>query len=216
MGQTALGRRVVFVVDVSGSMSAVGSGESISRFDLLKKELIKAINQMPMNTQYQILFFSDYAWPHDQVDSRSADALAKYRWEIDPKDYKKAKIPAFRFIQATPFSLRDTADIIQRSDNPGGTNWGSGLLMALNASPKPDVIFFMTDGLRSDEQGWVDIVTAENKRRLPLTAIYTSAMQQPDAARELDDLAKRNGGRFTVVLGDGKIVKGEDFFKMKK
>lgn len=216
VGQTALGKRVVFVVDVSGSMSAIGTGESISRFDLLKKELIKSINQMPMNTQYQILYFSDFAWPHDQVDSRDANALTKYRWEIDPQNYKKVKLPTFRFIQATPFSLRETADIIQRSDNPGGTNWGSGLLMALNASPKPDVIFFMTDGLRSDEQGWVDIVTAENKRRLPMTAIYTSAMQQPDAAKELDDLARRNNGRFTVVLGDGKIVKGEDFFKMKR
>lgn len=216
VGQTALGKRVVFVVDVSGSMSAIGTGESISRFDLLKKELIKSINQMPMNTQYQILYFSDFAWPHDQVDSRDANALTKYRWEIDPQNYKKVKLPTFRFIQATPFSLRETADIIQRSDNPGGTNWGSGLLMALNASPKPDVIFFMTDGLRSDEQGWVDIVTAENKRRLPMSAIYTSAMQQPDAAKELDDLARRNNGRFTVVLGDGKIVKGEDFFKMKR
>ncbi|MGV3660007.1 MAG: hypothetical protein ACO1TE_07475, partial [Prosthecobacter sp.] len=216
VGQTALGKRVVFVVDVSGSMSAVGSGESISRFDLLKKELAKSVTQMPMNTQYQILFFSDFAWPHDQVDSRDVNALSKYRWDITPETYKKVKLPTFRFIQATPFSLRETADIIQRSDNPGGTNWGSGLLMALNANPKPDVIFFMTDGLRSDEQGWVDIVTAENKRRLPMTAIYTSAMQQPDAARELDDLARRNNGRFTVVLGDGKIVKGEDFFKMKK
>lgn len=216
VGQTALGKRVVFVVDVSGSMSAIGTGETISRFDLLKKELVKSINQMPMNTQYQILFFSDFAWPHDQVDSRDVNALTKYRWEIEPKNYKNVKLPTFRFIQATPFSLRETADIIQRSDNPGGTNWGSGLLMALNASPKPDVIFFMTDGLRSDEQGWVDIVTAENKRRLPMTAIYTSAMQQPDAAKELDDLARRNNGRFTVVLGDGKIVKGEDFFKMKR
>lgn len=216
VGQTALGKRVVFVVDVSGSMSAIGTGESISRFDLLKKELVKSINQMPMNTQYQILFFSDFAWPHDQVDSNNADALLKYGWSVTPEDYKKVKLPTFRFIQATPFSLRETAEIVQRSNNPGGTNWGSGLLMALNASPKPDVIFFMTDGLRSDEQGWVDIVTAENKRRLPMTAIYTSAMQQPDAARELDDLARRNNGRFTVVLGDGKIVKGEDFFKMKR
>lgn len=216
VGQTALGKRVVFVVDVSGSMSAIGSGETISRFDLLKKELVKSINQMPMNTQYQILFFSDFAWPHDQVDSRDVNALTKYRWEVEPKNYKNVKLPTFRFIQASPFSLRETTDIIQRSDNPGGTNWGSGLLMALNASPKPDVIFFMTDGLRSDEQGWVDIVTAENKRRLPMSAIYTSAMQQPDAAKELDDLARRNNGRFTVVLGDGKIVKGEDFFKMKR
>jgi hypothetical protein len=215
VGQTALGKRVVFVVDVSGSMSAISGGESISRFDLLKKELVKTLNQMPMGTQYQILFFSDFAWPHDQVDSRNVDALMKYKWEVDSKNYKRVKIPTFRYIPATPFSLPESVKIVQNSDNPGGTNWGSGLLMALNASPKPDVIFFMTDGLRSDEQGWVDIVTDENKRRLPVSAIYTSAMQEPDAARDLDALAKRNNGRFTVVLGDGKIVKGEDFLKGK-
>ncbi len=216
VGQTALGRRVVFVVDVSGSMSAIGKGETISRFDLLKKELVKSMTQMPMGTAYQVLFFSDFAWPHNEVDSRSAEALVKYRWEIDPKDYKRVKIPTFKYIQATPFSVQDSKKIIEASDNPGGTNWGAGLLMALSANPKPDVIFFMTDGNRSDEMGWIDIVTAENKRKLPMTAIYTSAMQQPDAAPELDTLAKRNNGKFTVVLGEGKVIKGEDFFKMKK
>lgn len=216
VGQTATGRRVVFVVDVSGSMSAIGTGETISRFALLKKELVKSMGQMPMGTAYQILFFSDFAWPHNEVDSRSSEALLKYRWEIDPKDYKRVKIPTFKYLQANPFSLQDSKKIIEASDNPGGTNWGSGLLMALNATPKPDVIFFMTDGNRSDEMGWIDIVTAENKRRLPMTAIYTSAMQQPDAAPELDTLAKRNNGKFTVVMGEGKVIKGEDFFKMKK
>lgn len=216
VGQTAMGRHVVFVVDVSGSMSAIAPGESISRFDLLKKELVKTMNQMPMGTSYQILYFSDFAWPHDQVDSRNSEALLKYKWEIDSKDYKKVKIPSFKYIQANPFSLRESTEIIQRSENPGGTNWGSGLLMALKGNPKPDVIFFMTDGLRSDEQGWVDVVTAENKSRLPVTAIYTSAMQEPDAAPELDSLARRNNGRFTIVLGDGKVVKGEDYFKGKR
>lgn len=215
VGQTAIGRRVVFVVDVSGSMSAIGQGEKISRFDLLKKELVKSISQIPQGTAYQVLFFSDFAWPHNEVDSRKSDALIKYRWEIEPKDYKKVKIPTFKFLQASPFTLQDSREIIERSDNPGGTNWGSGLLMALNASPKPDVIFFMTDGNRSDEMGWIDIVTAENKRRAPMTVIHTSAMQQPDAARELDDLARRNNGKFTVVMGEGKVIKGEDFFKMK-
>ena len=215
VGQTAVGRRVVFVVDVSGSMSAIGQGETISRFDLLKKELVKSMSQMPMGTAYQVLFFSDFAWPHNEVDSRNASAMAKYRWEIEPKDYKSVKIPTFKYLQASPFSLQDSKTIIQNSDNPGGTNWGSGLLMALNANPKPDVIFFMTDGNRSDEMGWIDIVTAENKRKLPMTAIYTSAMQQPDAARELDTLAKRNNGKFTVVMGEGKVIKGEDYFKMK-
>lgn len=215
VGQTAIGRRVVFVVDVSGSMSAIGQGEKISRFDLLKKELVKSISQIPPGTAYQVLFFSDFAWPHNEVDSRNSDALIKYRWEIEPKEYKKVKIPTFKYLQASPFSLQDSREIIERSDNPGGTNWGSGLLMALNASPKPDVIFFMTDGNQSDEMGWIDIVTTENKRRPPMTTIHTSAMQQPDAARELDDLARRNNGKFTVVMGEGKVIKGEDFFKMR-
>lgn len=215
VGQTAIGRRVVFVVDVSGSMSAIGQGERISRFDLLKKELVKSISQIPPGTAYQILFFSDFAWPHNEVDSRQSDALMKYRWEIDSKDFKKVKIPTFKYLQASPFTLQDSREIVERSDNPGGTNWGSGLLMALNASPKPDVIFFMTDGNSSDEMGWIDVVTSENKRRAPMTVIHTSAMQQPDAARELDDLARRNNGKFTVVMGEGKVIKGEDFFKMR-
>lgn len=215
VGQTATGRRVVFVVDVSGSMSNRLQGEDMSRFDLLKKELTKAMNQMPMGTAYQVLFFSDFAWPHNEVDSRNSSAIEKYRWEIEPGDYKKAKIPSFKYLQANPFSLQDSVKIIQGADNPGGTNWGAGLLMALHANPKPDVIFFMTDGERQDEMGWIDIVTAENKRKLPMTAIYTSVMAQTDAAREMDSLAKRNNGRFTVVMGDGKVIKGEDFFKTK-
>lgn len=224
LGQTALGRRVIYVVDVSGSMSAIGQGEKISRFDLLKKELTKSISQLPAGTAFQVLFFSDFAWPPGEVNSRNGEAFGKYRWPtidgsydtLSVENYKKAKIPTFKYLQVTPFSLQDMKKIIDDADNPGGTNWGSGLLMALSANPKPDVIFFMTDGNRSDEMGWIDVVTAENKRKLPMTVIHTSAMQQPDAAVELDLLAKRNNGKFTVVLGEGKVVKGEDYFKMKK
>ena len=87
--------------------------------------------------------------------------------------------------------------------------------MALNANPKPDVIFFLTDGERQDENGWIDIVTAENKRKLPMTVIHTSVMAQVDAAREMDNLARRNNGTFSVVAGEGQVIKGPDFFKMK-
>jgi len=223
LGQTALGRRVIFVVDVSGSMSAIGQGEKISRFELLKKELNKSVSQLPAGTAFQVLFFSDFAWPPSEVDSRNSDAFGKYNWpringtteKLSAENYKQAKFPTFKYVPVTPFSLQDMKKIIDEADNPGGTNWGSGLLMALSANPKPDVIFFMTDGNRSDAMDWIDIVTAENKRKLPMTTIHTSAMQQPDAAIELDLLAKRNNGKFTVVMGEGKVIKGEDYFKMK-
>lgn len=218
VGQTAVGSRVVFVVDLSSSMSQPlkGDGPRTTRFELLKKELIKAVKQIPYGTAYQILYFSDFAWPHNQVDSRNEEALEKYHWEIKAEEYKQAKIPAFKYIQATQFTLQDSVDIVQRSDNNRiYTNWGAGLLMALNANPKPDVIFFMTDGERKDEQGWIDIVTNENKRKLPMSVIHTSVMAQVDAAFEIDALAKRNNGSFTVVTDDGRVIKGEEYFKMK-
>lgn len=218
VGQTAFGSRVVFVVDLSSSMSQrlKGEGQQLTRFDLLKKELSKAVKQVPFGASYQVLFFSDFAWPHNQVDSRSEAALDKYFWEIKSEAYKQAKIPDFKYIQASQFTLQDSVDIIQRADNSRiYTNWGSGLLMALKANPKPDVIFFMTDGDRKDENGWIDIVTEENKRRLPMTVIHTSVMGHTDAAPEMDSLARRNNGTFTVVLGEGRVIKGEDFFKMK-
>jgi von Willebrand factor type A domain len=217
VGQTATGRRVVFVVDVSGSMSQrlKGENQQMSRFDLLKKELIKAVKQLPMGTAYQVIYFSDFAWPHNEVDSRNSSAMEKFRWEVTSQDYKQVKIPTFNYIQATPFSIQDSVNIIQGSENPGGTNWGSGLLMALNANPKPDVIFFMTDGNRTDEMGWIDVVNAENKRKLPMAAIHTSVMAQTDAAREMDALARSNNGTFTVINDEGKVIKGQDFFKMQ-
>ena len=185
----------------------------MSRFDLLKKELIKAVKQIPMGTAYQVIYFSDFAWPHNEVDSRNSTAMEKFRWEVTAQDYKKVKIPSFKYIQATPFSIQDSVNIIQGSENPGGTNWGSGLLMALNANPKPDVIFFMTDGNRTDEMGWIDVVNAENKRKLPMAAIHTSVIAQTDAAREMDALARSNNGTFTVITDEGKVIKGQDFFK---
>jgi hypothetical protein len=35
----------------------------------------------------------------------------------------------------------------------------------------------------------------------------------PDAAREMADLARRNGGKFTAVMGDGKILKEQDLLR---
>jgi hypothetical protein len=70
----------------------------------------------------------------------------------------------------------------------------------------------MTDGLRSDEQGWIDIVTQENNRG-KRAIIHTTVLGTPDAAREMADLAHRNGGKFTAVMGDGKILKEQDLLR---
>lgn len=218
LGNTATGRRVVYVVDVSGSMSQPGprddNGRVITRFDLLKKELVRSLDRMPVGTEYQVLYFSDFAWPHNEVNSRDTKAWEKYRWEITP-ERPNVGPPRFRYIKADMMSILRSRDIINDSENPGGTNWGSGLFMAMRGSPKPDIIFFMTDGNKTDATGWVDAVTEFNHRSGKPTRIYTTAMMEPDAAEELEQLAKRNGGTFTVVLSDGTILTSEEFFKRR-
>jgi len=213
MGNQGKGSRVVFVVDVSGSMSASSqtAGKTISRFDLLKQELAKSLNQLRSGVQYQVIYFSDFAWPHDEVDTNDPASMEKYEWDIRP-GHQGVRIPRYRYLAATPANLSKSRKIIADSINPGGTNWGAGLLMALAGTPKPDLIFFMTDGNRSDALTWVDEVTAANARGKPAT-IHTTAMMEPSAAKDLADLARRNGGKFTVINADGKVTKGDDFFK---
>lgn len=214
LGNQGKGNRVVFVVDVSGSMSATAEvdGKIISRMDLLKKELIKSLGQLRGNVQYQILYFSHFAWPHNEVDSTNSAALAKYEWSISPGQ-TNVRIPSFRYLPANPGNIANSRKIIQDSENPGGTNWGTGLHMALNGNPKPDLIFFMTDGVKSDATGWVaDITTANHQKGKP-SIIHTTALMSPGAAEDLNDLARRNGGKFTVVMADGKVIKSTDFFK---
>lgn len=213
LGNTATAKHVVFVVDVSGSMSASMnvSGNNMSRFDLLKRELNKSISALASGTAYQVLLFSDFAWPHDTVDSNDMRALSNYEWKITATT-RNVTIPRFSYLAANSTNINKSKKIILDANNPGGTNWGSGLLMALKGSPRPEVIFFMTDGNRSDEQGWINAVSEENSRG-KRTIIHTTALGTPDAAKDLAEMARRNGGKFTVVMADGKIVKGEDFLK---
>lgn len=215
MGNTGVGRNIVFVVDVSASMSSQGdsgTGNRISRFDLLKRELMKTIGRLPPNTQFQVLFFSDFAWPHNEVDSKNLQAFDKYAWTISP-DKTNVRIPQFRYVTAMGATVARSIEIIKDADNPGGTNWGSGLFMALKGYPKPDVVFFMTDGNKADAEGWVDAVTKLNLSGGKRTVIHTTAMMEPDAAQELDQLAKRNGGNFTIVTATGFTLTSDEFFK---
>lgn len=217
MGNQATGQYIVFVVDVSGSMSAtsrVGNSTPISRFELMKRELSKSLSQIGGGTKYQVLYFSDFAWPHNEVDSNDYTQLNQYAWVIKPND-RTFEPPRFQYLVASAPTLRKSREIIKDSNNPGGTNWGSGLMMALRANPRPDVIFFMTDGSGGDAEKWVDVVTRENGRG-KRSVIHTTAMMEPDTAEPLADLARRNGGKFTVVLANGAVIKGEDYFSGRR
>ena len=211
LGQTAFGTRVVYVVDVSGSMEAVGDGGK-TRMEVLKRELDKSLSRIPAGTQYQVICFSDFAWAHNVVNPSMGEKFEKARWDITSEEWKKAKIPAFAYLQGNLFNVNESRKAVTQMPTNGGTNWGSGLLMALKGNPRPDIIFFMTDGQRVDELGWINVITEENHRFGKPAVIHTSVMMETDAAEEMNRLAKNNGGTFTVVLKDGTVMRGDKYF----
>ena len=87
----------------------------------------------------------------------------------------------------------------------GGTVWDNPLNMALDMEPPPQTVYFMTDGAANGSDVWArEVGDRAAKMGVIINCI---AMMQPRAHADLDDLAKRTGGQFTVVLEGGKREK---------
>lgn len=216
MGNASQARRVVFAVDASKSMNSKGKGKkknTISKFDLMKQELDDSIRKLPEGTQYQILFFSAFAWPHDEIDAGDDKKEWKdYKWTIRPGD-DNPKTPDFKYRDGTKDNIKESRELIKDLEMTLGTNWGPPVLMALGIRPKPDVVFFMTDGTTGNPKVWIEMINSANRKGGKRATIHTTAMMEPDAAEDLNDLAEKNNGTFTIINADGSITKGEEFFK---
>lgn len=216
MGNQAAGKNIVFVVDVSGSMSSLvtgGASISTTRFDLLKRELNKSLSQIPTGAKYQIVYFSDFAWPHNLIEPDAYGSEAHMKWDLEPDD---DSAPRMSYVSANPSTLRQSREIVSASRPFQGTNWGSGLMMALRAGPTPDVVFFMTDGEDTNAQKWIDMATRQNGRSKRAIVHVTGMMIYPRTAEPLAELARRNGGKFTVVMANGAVIDGDDYFSGRR
>ena len=132
-GNEGTGSRIAYVIDYSGSMLEDG------REDLLRSELTRSLTSLPEKANYTVIMFMAEAWRHEKSPAHEANFS-------DEED---------GWIPATPQNFSTSLQIIRnfsveeanQSSLMGGTNWESGLALALAMRPKPDVVYFMTDGL---------------------------------------------------------------------
>ncbi len=220
-GNKAEGGHVAFVVDVSASMSA-------EQFRLMKDELTRSLNGLAPGTNYQVIFFSGPVWyAHQKVtrESRNRSIVHGHRgkklvWESpDGKangfvfsDGKK-KLPVEPWITARPSNIRKTIKQVEAVTKSFGTSWRQPLRMALSMDPKPEVIYFMTDGAVNNADEEVKEVSSANRRGGKKAKIFTTAMMEPRAAQQLYELARKNAGTFSKVSADGSVVTGRDALK---
>jgi len=115
--------RVLFVVDVSGSMKWLA--QPPQRIDIAKKELVKAIKSLDKKTLFNVMTFSSDV----------------HMWN------KKGELPA------TDKNVQSSLKWIQdRLRARGGTNTHLALMRSIRDNPKIDTVYFMSDGLPSGGQ----------------------------------------------------------------
>ncbi len=209
-GSRSVAQRVVFIVDVSASLSN-------QQFTMIKNELNKSLKRLAPSVNFQVIFFSGPAWfAEDEHSVRNkvhtiVHKGKEYVWKTNggaSRYYIESEKDLYTspWVLATQGNIKKIGRRIEAVKKSFGTDWRHPLKMALQMKPSADVVYFLTDGAVGNGQQAVDEVIKLNKRGSK-AKIYTISMMQPRAEDLLKDLAERSGGEFSIVMGDGEVKK---------
>ncbi len=193
-GITTHSRRILYVVDVSGSMTEPGASAEGARIDDAKKELLRSLRALDGASAFTIYSFSD--------------AVRKWRPGL---------------VKATPEAKEDARGFVDALDATNWTNTFGALEEAFRSSAADprnnmgeeyglvaDTIFLLTDGAPTTPAGkprdaagreeWVRVLEAvrdwNRDKRVSIHCVGVGAAINADF---LSALARENGGRFVQV-----------------
>ncbi|MFO0833827.1 MAG: hypothetical protein U0638_02565 [Phycisphaerales bacterium] len=166
-GVEAQGNRFAYIVDVSGSMSVGG------KLEALQRELSQSVNQLLETSSITIVPFSSQ---FDVLGSTNGKAT----W-IDANDRNKKGV------------VRNIATL--RAN--GGTNPAPAFVMIFSMKPRPDAIYFMTDG-EFPEEAASQIMALNSELKVPIHCI---CFVSDGSADMMKVIAQKSGGTYTFVPG---------------
>jgi hypothetical protein len=192
-------KRIAFLLDYSGSMEGAFRSK-------MEKELEHCLQGLPRGTQILIIPWAGPAWLVHQKATQVADKWKKLdnydNYVI--RDGEKLEVP--QWISITPESVQETMKGLKAQQSaPGGTDWRSPFRYVMEATPGPDVIFFMTDGQIPEKTtqralNAIDQALTKSSLHVPqvncLWIYNTSPENRPDTLKKL---AKRYHGEFVEV-----------------
>jgi len=201
-------QRVAYVIDYSASMGG-------KREKLMRTELARSVGELKGSIEYQLIFFAGPAWvAGDEIKGSKNDPVItsqdgnSFEWitvggahGFKPKDEKKAQQPSW--LKATGSQIKKSTTLIQETKLVWGTTWDPAINMALSMEPKPDVIFFMTDGSCGGNMVKLgeEIGTKAKEKGV---IINTVAMMEPKTKEAMLRISETSGGTFTLIKEDGK------------
>ena len=178
-GLEATGRRFAYIVDRSGSMnSSMGAGAT-TRWERTQIEMIRSIRGLGAGARFFIMLYSSGA------ESLYGDTS---------------------WIDAERGRLSAASNAIMRLDAGGQTRPLLAFERVFRLEPRPDAIYFMTDG--EFEAGVVREIERMNARaRIPIHCILYGRLANPGAMRRVDammrNIARQSGGRYRHIVDGG-------------
>jgi Mg-chelatase subunit ChlD len=165
-GLEARGSRIVYIVDVSGSMYID------DRLATLKQQLIDSLRELPEHGHFAIVTFQSVP-----------RALMGRGWTAATRANKSAAEAEIENLQAA-----------------GGTVPGPAFQVAFDLSPRPDAVYFMTDGeFPQYEQALMGDIEVWNRRGRRPTPIHCITFGTDAASAVMRRIAERSGGGYVHV-----------------
>lgn len=145
------------------------------RIERLKNELVDSINQLRPAASYIVILFNSRAVPLSGDDWAAADEAKK----------------------------RETFTLLGGVTGEGGTNPLTAMEIALNLKPRPDGIYFMTDGefAREVEQQLVTLVDRSIRAGGRRTELHCITFVSRDSEKLMRRLARVTGGTYNHIEG---------------
>ena len=202
LGTGGSGNRFVFILDYSCSM-----GEN--NLLVLKSHLMKALKAFKGRGEVALLFFAGPTWlPQEDGAAAYKKWGGRGKYDSFSKKDMSSFYPKPRWMVPNAHNLAILDKYICQSGKVGGTNWSHPFRVALDMKPKPQVIFFMTDGTVSPKI--VDTCKQLIKSKGKDVTINTIAFGAEKGWKSLEELAKLSKG------GVFKGYSGSDLKSMAK
>ena len=175
-GLEAKGTRFAYIVDVSSSMHSTGRS-TLSRWDLTRDELVRSLRTLGPDASFHVQLYS----------SGSRSLFGTDDW-----------------VAASPSNKRLASDGLSVTDPSGATNPLPAFEAVFGLNPRPDAVYYMTDGEVSDAAGFSAFVRSLNRsERIPVHCILFGDAGSDDARQRVEalmrNIARQSGGRFTHI-----------------
>jgi hypothetical protein len=172
-GGGGLGKARFMGVEAKGNRFCIIADRSSSmagpKLEFLKSEILRTISDLEGDTRFFIIFYNSMA-----------DPMPGGRW-LDGRE-----------------NIRPVANWLQWVVPAGGTNPLPAFQLAFAMNPRPDTIFFMTDGLFPPQAAYN--IAAMNSQRNRVV-IHTISFVDRSSEAVMFQIAEQSGGRYRHVDG---------------